>query len=62
MFMALPDQSNTTNRQNSPRYVDWCHENALGVPGTYLTLSDPTGAELPDTPLPIMMTPNPKRA
>ena len=24
MFLALPDQSDTTNRQNSPRSMDWC--------------------------------------
>ena len=34
MFLALPDQFEATNRQNSPRSVDWWPQIGLGGPRT----------------------------
>ena len=38
MFLDLPGQSDTTNRQNLPSSVDWWPQTGLGGPGTYLIL------------------------
>ena len=37
MFLDLPGHSEGTNRQISPRSVDWCSQIGLGGPGTCLT-------------------------
>ena len=36
MFLALPDQSEATNRQNLPRSINRWHQIGLGGPGTDL--------------------------
>ena len=37
MFLDLPGQSDSTNRQISTSSVDWWHQIGLGGPGTCLT-------------------------
>ena len=34
MKIDLPDHSDATNRQISPRSIDWWHQPGLGGPGT----------------------------
>ena len=48
MFLALSDTTFTTNQQPAPSSVDWCPQTHLGGPGTYLTLEDILGIDIPE--------------